>query len=439
MKVLAPMVVLISSLLAAHAAATTLEQAVAHTLDTNPQIRFNFNRFKASEEQVNQASGGYLPQVDLHASYGYDWADTRTGRASGDHALEHDPRVAGITISQLIFDGFRTPGEVKRLGFEASAEQWTLFSAAEDMALTVAQRYIALLAATQQLELADHNLDNHKQIHDKIRQRADSGLGSSADLAQSNGRLARANSNRIAAYNNLLDSQTQYLNVVDRLPDELIIPMPDHDMLPSDLNSALASSSDHPLLKSSRFDVEAAVQQRRVAKAEHYPTVSLRVDGNWGEDRNNQTGHNNDVSATLEMRYSLFAGGSTQANVRNAAYQLGSAKSVQERANRDVIEGMRLSWNAYEQLGLQKGFIRQHVEASKEAQLAYSEQFRLGQRSLLDLLDTENELFQARQDYVRAEMDELLAKYRVLNASGRLLDSLRITRPPQWAAEHDNQ
>ncbi|QIZ78021.1 TolC family outer membrane protein [Ferrimonas lipolytica] len=440
MKTIAPIVVLTSSMLLATAAnAATLEQAVAYTLDTNPQIRLSFNSFKAREEQVNEARADYLPQVDLFANYGYTNADNPTGRLGGDHDLEHDPRQSGISLTQLIFDGFRTPGEVKRLGFEASAEQWALFSSAEDLALTVVQRYIEMLTAEQQLELTDHNLQNHQMIHEKIRQRSDSGLGSNADIAQSAGRLARANSNRIAAYNNLLDAQAQYRNVVNLDPDNLVTPVPDHDMLPKDLAEAILLTDGHPLLKSAAFDVDAAKQQRDVAKADNYPTLELRLDGTWGEELDNQYGHNNDLSATLEMRYNLFAGGATKARIRSAAYQLGSAKSVRERANRDVIEGMRLSWSAYEQLGIQKDYIRQHVEASKEAQLAYSEQFRLGQRTLLDLLDTENELFQARQDYVNSEMQELLAKYRVLNASGRLLDSLRVTRPPEWSAERDYQ
>lgn len=437
MKRFAPIAVTAAIVCAPTATAVTLEQAVAHTLDTNPQIRLSFNRFKAAEEQVNDARGDYMPQVDLYANYGYDWTDSPSGRGRGDHDLEHNPMQSGISLSQLVFDGFRTPGEVKRLGYEASAEQWTLFSAAEDIALTVTQRYIGLLAAQQQYELAEHNLENHQKIHDKIRQRSDSGLGSSADMAQSSGRLARAHSNKIAAYNNLLDAESQYLTVVNQTPDQLITPMPDHDLLPKDLSGALASTDSHPTLKVARLDIDAALQQQRVAKADYYPTLELKLDGSWGEELDNQDGHNNDISATLEMRYNLFAGGSTKARERSAAYQVGSAKSIQERAHRDVIEGMRLSWSAYEQLGEQKRFIRQHVEASKQAQLAYSEQFRLGQRTLLDLLDTENELFQARQSYIQADMDELLAKYRILNANGRLLDSLRVTRPSEWAAERD--
>lgn len=71
--------------------------------------------------------------------------------------------------------------------------------------------------------------------------------------------------------------------------------------------------------------------------------------------------------------------------------------------------------------------------------MAYSQQFNLGQRTLLDLLDTENELFEARKDYLEAEYDEIISKYRVLNATGQLLDSLRVTRPSSWSGERNYQ
>ncbi|WP_143165748.1 TolC family outer membrane protein [Ferrimonas marina] len=429
---------LLAASLCAPLYAKSLEQTVAYTLDTHPQVRQQFNRFKATEEQVNQVRGGYFPQVDLFGRYGYQQSDTPVGRTrSGDHDLETTPQQAGVSLSQLLFDGFRTPGEVERLGKEAAADQWALFAQAEDTALDVAQVYTGVLKARHQLELAEHNLDNHRTIHDKIVERSQSGLGDSADLAQSTGRLARAHANRVAAVNNLLDAEAQFRQVTNDEPVDLVSPMPDHDRLPSDLAAALLATDNHPVLRSAQLDIAAAQAERTVARANYYPELNLKLEGSWGQDLDNYEGHNNDLSAMLEFKYNLFAGGSTKARSREAAYKLGSAKSVREQAQRSVFEGMRLAWNAYEQLALQREFIRQHVEAAKEAQLAYSEQFRLGQRTLLDLLDTENELFLARQDYIDAEMDELMAKYRVLNASGQLLDSLRITRPSQWNAERD--
>ncbi|MGL4713276.1 MAG: TolC family protein, partial [Shewanella sp.] len=278
-----------------------------------------------------------------------------------------------------------------------------------------------------------------------------SGLGSTADLSQISGRLARANANVISARNNLLDARAQYMKVVASEPTDLIQPVPDTDMLPQDLNTGLAVAQDnHPILKSAMNDISAAEFERSSAQANYYPKVSLELNGSWnndtgGEDgisgkgafRTDVGGHSNDLVAMVRVKYNLFAGGKDLARERETAYKLGEAKDIRQRAQREVVEGVNLAWNAFEMLAPQKQFIRDHVVASKETQSAYAQQFNLGQRSLLDLLDTENELFEARKDYLQAEYDEIIAKYRVLNSTGRLLDSLKVTRPDAWRGERN--
>ncbi|WWL36586.1 TolC family outer membrane protein [Shewanella khirikhana] len=436
------------------ASAMTLEQAVAHTLDSNPELRAAFNRFKAREEQVNQAIAGYMPTVDLTGGYGWEQTDSpstrrRFGRDNGDFELERGE--AGISIRQMLFDGFYTSSEVDRLSFEASADQWALFAAAEDMALDVTKVYINYIRTEQVMNLAEKNLATHKEIYDQIKQRTDSGLGSIADLSQITGRLARANANLISARNNFFDAKAQFSRVVDKAPDDMIVPVPDADMLPTDLATSMTLAQDnHPVLKSAAADIEAAQNERSSAQSGYYPKVTLELDGNWnnnldGEDgvsgsgafRSDVGGYSNDLVAMVRVRYNLFAGGKDLAREKEAAYKIGEAKEIRQRAYREVVEGVNLAWNAYEMLTPQKDYIRDHVKAAKDTQVAYTQQFNLGQRTLLDLLDTENELFEARKDYLQAEYDEIVAKYRVLNATGRLLDSLKVTRPTVWQGERE--
>ena len=113
------------------------------------------------------------------------------------------------------------------------------------------------------------------------------------------------------------------------------------------------------------------------------------------------------------------------------------AQEINYSAHRQVTESFGLAWNAFEMLALQKKYIKQHVITAKDTQVAYKQQFNIGQRNLLDLLDTENELFEARKDYLDASFNELSARYRLLNATGQLLDSLRVTRSSAWKGEHE--
>ncbi|MBV7317155.1 TolC family outer membrane protein [Shewanella sp. NIFS-20-20] len=439
----------IALLLPISAQSQTLEHVVAHTLDTNPELRIAFNRFKAKEEQVNQAFAGFLPSLDVSAGYGIENTDSpstrRTrGRDNGDIELKRGE--AGISIRQMLFDGFYSFSELDRTEYEASAEQWALYSAAEDMALEVSKVYLNYLRNEQVLTLAEKNLLTHQNIYDQIKQRTDSGLGSTADLSQISGRLARANANVISARNNFYDAKAQFIKVTEVTPDGLIIPVPDADLLPETFAEvSILAKENHPILKSAAVDIKAAESQRESSQSNYYPTISLELDGNWNNNLDGENGtslgsaqvggYNNDLVAMVRMRYNLFDGGRDLAKDKEAAYKVNESKEVQQRAYRQVIEGANLAWNAYESLGPQKNYIKQHVIAAKETQSAYTQQFNLGQRTLLDLLDTENELFEARKDYLQAEYDQVIAQYRVLNATGQLLNALRVTRPLEWMGE----
>ncbi|WP_198781298.1 TolC family outer membrane protein [Shewanella putrefaciens] len=449
-------IVLSLILLPLSAQSQTLEQAVAHTLDTNPDLRVAFNRFKAREEQVNQAIAGYMPTVDITGGYGYEQTDsvsTRRRKNVGDvdsnGVAELNRGEFGVSLKQMLFDGFYTSSEVDRYSFEASADQWALLAAAEDMALDVSKVYLNYLRTEEVLKLAEKNLNSHKEIYEQIKQRTDSGLGSTADLSQISGRLARANANVISARNNFLDAKAQFIRVVEVEPVDLIQPVPDADMLPKDLSSGLVvAQENHPILKSAANDIRAAENERSSVQANYYPQVSLELNGNWNNDVGGEDGvsvipsqdvggYSNDIVAMVRVRYNLFAGGRDLAREKETAYKLGEAKEINQRAQREVVEGVNLAWNAFEMLAPQKQYIRDHVIAAKDTQSAYAQQFNLGQRSLLDLLDTENELFEARKDYLQAEYDEITAKYRVLNSTGRLLDSLKVTRPEAWRGERN--
>ena len=442
----------ISATFSVNTLAQSLESVVAQTLDTHPEIRQAFARFKVKEEAVNQASSGYLPTIDLTAGYGYEFTDTPSNRRNSlgqdDGTTEMARGEFGVSLKQILFDGLFTQNNVKRTMSEASAEQWVLVSTAEDLALSVAKAYLQYLKTEQLVELAEKNIVAHEEIYAQIKERTDSGLGSIADFSQVTGRLARSQSNLIAARNNHLDARSQYIRLTNQSPKDLVIPVPDADLLPNNRQVGIEQAIDnHPVIKSAQQDVLAARANKKTVTSTNYPSLSLELDANadndiGGEDGYNRTGsdvggHRENVTVMLRMRYNLYAGGEDRSKERSAAYELTQAQELNANAHRQVKEGFSLSWNAYEMLALQKKYIKQHIETSKETQMAYKEQFNIGQRNLLDLLDTENELFQARQDYLEAQFSEIEARYRLLNATGQLLDSLRVTRAKAWQGEHD--
>lgn len=424
--------------------AESLEQTVAKTLTTKPELRIAYNQFKAREVQVNQAFGSYLPSIEIHAGYGIENSDTPGTRRNTLHQgdVELKRGEAGISIKQMLFDGFLTSSEVSRFRHEANAERWSLLATAENTALQVSKVYINHLYTKQVQLLAEKHLQTHKDIFQQIKQRTDSGLGSTADLSQITGRLASANANLIAAKNNHQDAKVEFKRIVGSEPEKLIVPSPDRDMLPKDLHDALVlSKQHHPILKSASEDIKAASNEIDATKSAYYPKFTLELNGNWnnnigGENgqnsQNDVGGHNNDLQAMIRVRYNIFSGGSDKARELASAYKYSESKEIKDKTLRQIEEGTHLAWNAHQLVLEQMQYIQSHVTSATDTQIAYYQQFELGQRSLLDVLDTENELFEARKNYLKAEYDALIAKYRVLNATGRLLDALKVTRPSSW-------
>lgn len=224
--------------------------------------------------------------------------------------------------------------------------------------------------------------------------------------------------------------------MVNQAPKDLIKPMPDTSMLPKDLKAALEEAkANQPALHSAMNDIEAARFERKSAKSNYYPEVSVELNGGWNNNLGGTEGYANDLQAMVRMRYNLFNGGSDSAREREASYKLGQAQEIEQNTFREVVEGTTLAWNASESLLQQMKFLKEHVIAAKQTLEAYDQQFRIGQRTLLDVLDAENELFNARKDYINAEYDHLIAQYRILNATGSLLSSLRVTAPDIWQGE----
>ncbi|OOE57566.1 channel protein TolC [Salinivibrio sp. ML323] len=436
-------IALAMSLISPVAISQTLEQAVARSLESHPQIREAFARYKAREQSIDQAKAGYYPTLDATAGVGQEWTDSPGTRrdTSTDDEVDLTRRELGLSLRQMLFDGFRTQHEVARTQNEATAEQWGLIATAEDKALEVSRIYLDVLVAEEIVILAEKNLDNHQEIYDAIEESNQGGFAKASDLSQVTGRLARANANLMSARNNLADARSAFTKIVGIAPEDLHLPRPDAAMLPQSLDATLDMALDnHPRLQSAQADIAAANAARDGSRAAYLPTINVEVDANWNENIGGEDGagppdvggENNNIQAMVRMRYNLFNGGADRARERQTAYQTIEAREVNEMTHRQVVEGATLAWNARTYLEQQRDFMRQHVEAATDTRDAYRDEFRLNARTLLDVLDSQNELFETRREYLSKEADERYAQYRILNATGQLLASLRIDTPASW-------
>lgn len=408
--------------------AQSLEQAITQTLSSNPEIRSAYNEFMSRNEFIDASTGDYLPSVDLEAGIGYEDYDNKLGTKG-----EFDPRNAKISIRQLLWDGSITYNDIQRNKAETEAQRYQLLSDAQDMALTATESYLDVLRAQEILALSEANYAVHQRMYSDIKKRADSGIGSTADLAQVEGRLARSNTNLLSAKSNLNDKITAFVRTIGAYPEALEKPEVDINYVASSLDDALEKArKNNPVVYVASNDIEAAQQQYEQAKGTFYPSFSVEASQEWGEELDGSRGDTDEFKAMLKMRYNLYNGGSDAAKSRRAAYQINKSKDIRDRAHRMLDEGTRLAWSAMELASDQTKFLQEHVDASARTVIAYEKQFRIGKRTLLDVLNTENELFESRKAYLNAHYSGILAKYRVLNATGLLLDEMRVDVPESW-------
>ncbi|MDF1588771.1 MAG: TolC family outer membrane protein [Gammaproteobacteria bacterium] len=414
--------------------ATTLQQAVDITVKTNPDILAASNERNAVAEEVNQARAGYLPTIDLAVGTGWESSDNPTSRNSttpSNHKNIHMNRdEASIQLRQMIFDGMATQSEVKRQQARTQSRAFGVFGASENTALEATKAYTDVLRVQKLVDLAATNFEAHERTHDQIKLRSDRGVGRKADLDQSQGRLALARANLIAEQSNLRDAETNYLRVVGIVPESLSDPESPGSLIPETLDEAIGQAlGNHPTLKSAEADVQSAHSQYDTAQSPFYPRIDLELGATADNDLDGVNGHNNDVTAMIRLRYNLLNGGKDSARSEETAYLINQAAEIRNNTHRQVEQSVRLSWNALQTVNNQISYFEQHVDSSEKSRNAYQQQFSLGQRTLLDLLDSENEVFTARQNLVNARYDQLFAMYRILNSMGALLQGLEVGLP----------
>ncbi|MGB0205399.1 MAG: TolC family outer membrane protein [Neptuniibacter sp.] len=424
----------ILGMMATSSQAATLEEVVTQGLSENPEVKRVENARNAVYQEIVQARAGYFPKVDIAAGIGYEWTNNASTRAGGDDDVELDRGEASLSIRQMLFDGFATSSEVKRQTARANSADRRLEDAAENFILEASRAYTEVHRRRQLLQLTKENLYNHVQIYDQIKRRSESGLGALASIEQAEGRLALAEVNVLAEENNLLDAEANFYRVLGfKAPADLQYPgVVDkaQQVIPADLETAQnIAFENHPTLQVAVADTEAALAQYNAAKRNYYPRVDLEIDRTWNDDIDGVDGTNEDLTAMIRLRYNLYNGGADKARVRQTQHQIEEARSIQMNTKREVIQSLELSWNAHQILSRQIPFLEQHVISSTATRDSYQKQFDIGQRSLLDLLDTENEVFSSKIDLSNAQHDHVVTHFRLLDGMGQMLETMQIVMP----------
>jgi adhesin transport system outer membrane protein len=424
---LAPLVVITG------AGAVTLEDSVRATLETNPEIGVVQANREAIDQELRQARALYLPSIDLRGAAGPEYTDSPTTRNQRGDDTETLLRLESqITLSQLLFDGFATQSEIERQISRIDSAAFRVQEAAEFVALDAIEAHLEILRNQDLVELARENLEEHQRILGLVRELEGQGASSIADVRQSEARIAAAETSLATAIGNLRDAEALYISVVGMQPEVLEEPLVPVAAVPESRETAAAKAAvNSPTVLIANADIDVAKAELRGSRAGYYPRFDLELGAAANRNVDGVEGRDVAAQALLVLRYNLFRGGADIAREREAFARLSEARQALGQVQRDAEEEARIAYNALTTARARIESLRAAVEAQRATRDVYAQQFDLGQRSLLDLLDAENELFVARSNLTTAQYTEIFGVYRVLAVIGDLLMTLDIDRPKE--------
>jgi adhesin transport system outer membrane protein len=413
------------------AAAETLKEVVTFAIETHPQVLGAARKKDAADSAIDAARGGYFPKIDYLYGTGREHSKNVTTLATTPDWVKLNRKQEGMILNQMLFDGMGVSGEVDRRKAISDSSAHRVYSAAEDTALQTIDAYLDVLKNVELVNYARENLAAHNRTFDQVKLRADKGVGRRADLEQIDARLALAISNQAAAESTLRDAEIAYLKVVGKMPVSLT--RPEAPAIPPSADEAVrVAVMNHPILRSALSDVDAAQAQREIARSFYFPRIELEASYSDNKNIDGIVGPNRDRLVMLWLKWNVFRGGFDYHRDHETAKQINEAQEIARNTNRQVEAAVRLAYNAYATARDRLPSLDRYVKASDATRDAYNKQFAIGQRTLLDLLDSENEYFTSRSTYVTALFIEISARFRVLNAMGNLMTAMDI-KPPEEA------
>lgn len=403
----------------------TLKDVAQRAVINSPEVTSKWHNYRAAEEEIGVARGGYFPRVDLTAGSGRESLRTPS-------AAERDYTRTGyvLSLNQMLFDGFATRSEVRRLDKARLVRYYELLDASENVALEASRAYLDVLRYRHLVDLAKDNYVQHKATHDQIQRRVQSGVGRRVDLEQAGSRLALAEINLVTENANLHDVSARYQRLVGAQPAGAIVaPTQVNGAFPAQAKAALDTlHRNNPALLAATENIEASQHEIDARRAAYSPKLDFRARTDQTRNYLGDSGQRDYNVAELVVSWNLFNGGSDRAREKQTIEKKNLAFDMREKACRDTRQTLLIAYNDVLRLKEQSAHHARQVSMLEKTRDAYRDQFNVGQRTLLDLLDTENELLSARRSAVNADSDLTLAYLRTYAGMGTLLQYLGLQR-----------
>lgn len=414
---------------AAQAQEVTLKDSVVHTLATHPRLKaFQENR-QAAVHDVDRARAGWFPRLDASGGVGTEqYSDTAT-RASNSENAWYERSEGAVLLNQTIWDGMATASRVDINKSKLGSVDSRLIDNAEALGLDAVLAHIEVLREREIVRLAGVNVQQHESILVSQQERSRMGAASVSDVTQTQGRLARAQSTLTEARSALQVAEAAYLRLTGQMVPETMGPAETPTTTPPSVEAALADSqTNNPKVQALMADVRAADGEIDLAKSGYHPVIYAEAGPTYKDRVESSTGYSWGTAAMLRMRWNLFNGGADMAAVKGASARSRQSRQELQTQIEDLARETRATWSQMLSAREQQRYFRSAIDYNTQTRDAYLQQFMVGQRSLLDVLDAENELYGSSVQEVTARLNDAGTQYRLLALGGNLLLSMGIDR-----------
>lgn len=414
--------------------AETLAEALAMAYQNNPTLQAERAALRATDEGVPQARAGWRPDLRIVGRGGYTYQYPDSGLNDDGAAY-----AANLRLTQNLYTGGGTLADVRRARNAVRAGRARLAVTEQDVFFRAVGAYVDVVRDTAVLELNINNERVLRRQQEATRDRFNVGEVTRTDVAQADARLARARADRIRAQGNLKISKGVYEQIVGKAPGQLESPG-DVTELPGNREEALQwADSSNPSVVAARHDEQASRNGVDLAESELLPKLDVIGEGGRSKDFLLGTTAMNAASVTAQLTIPLYQRGFVTSRVREAKQIVGRDRLRLSAARRSASEVANNAWESLVTTRAQIESINSEVRASRIALEGVRQEALVGSRTVLDVLDAEQELLDAQVNLVRAQRDEIVAQYQLSAAVGRLTaKGLNLDVPVYDALKHYN-
>ncbi|GAB6110852.1 TolC family outer membrane protein [Desulfomicrobium salsuginis] len=406
----------------------TVQKSVIDTLRYAPRLEMIKQNRQAVGHDLEKSKGRWYPKIDVRGGYGVDSFHDGISNNNNDRSEDWRERSElGGYLTQRLYDGGEASSQIRLDESRLESLQYRVFDNAESLALDAIIASLEVYRQRELLFLAEENVKAHKDILASLKEREKAGAGSVADVTQTQARMSMAQASLEKTHTNLRDALSEFQRLTGYLPGQIEMTPYPADKLPATIEDMTAQAkASNPKISAGTQDVTSEQERVNVAKSNYHPYVYAELSSQYSDGVQDSEDWERTDAAMVRFNWNLYNGGSDLAATKAAKARMRQSQADLDDLTLAVEDETKVTWAQFNSAQKEVAEYTEAVKQNRATKEVYLEQFGVAQRSLLDVLDSENEVFQSSNQLVTSSVNEHIAAYKLMALSGSLIKSLGV-------------